>query len=48
MKKHIAKILKNIAEEKSDVSSKEVVKSLYKKLKRSWKQNVKNGRQKDF
>lgn len=43
MKKHIAKLLKKIAEEKSDVSDKTGIKSLYKKLKKGWKQNVKNG-----
>lgn len=45
MKKHIAKILKKIAEEKSDVTDKVKVKSLYKKLKKGWKENVKNAKE---
>lgn len=43
MKKHIAKLLKKIAEEKTEVMNQSQVKSLYKKLKKGWKDNIKNG-----
>jgi len=45
MKKHIAKLLKKIAEENADLIDKSGVKKKYKQLKSAWKQNVKNGKE---
>lgn len=43
MKKHVAKLLKKIAEEKEGIFNESEVKAKYKKLKKAWKDNVKNG-----
>lgn len=44
MKKHIAKILRQISEEKFPFMTKREQKAKYKQLKKSWKKNVKNGK----
>lgn len=43
MKKAIAKLLKKSAEESLEFPDKESVHKRYKKMKKAWKANVKNG-----
>lgn len=43
MKKAIAKLLKKYAEERLELPDKVAVKKQYKKFKKAWKANVKNG-----